>query len=248
MVQKKEKIGHSDSCVHKNDFKYDECVYGVHGQMMKDKMGCFFEFLFGKNDSSSKDTVKECLLDDVNGKDAFLDIVYGIIKLVLFYSLTFNLFLTAFKIMQYSTTRIWIYRNFVYNEDITIMYSQYECRHVQYSSSQSNVLGDFYDGESTKEWQAACNKIVSSFGFPMIYPIKNNTPSKLIMYFETSVSIWESRLAYDKSSLFAEIGGYTGLLLGFSFFDLSKLFIFFSDKFLKSSKGSIDKVTLARPL
>ena len=57
------------------------------------------------------------------------------------------------------------------------------------------------------------------FGFPSIYPVKDILNSQITLYFGTTVSIRESRLAYAKSSLFAEIGGYTGLLLGFSFFD-----------------------------
>ena len=51
--------------------------------MMKDELGCSFEFVFGKNDSSSNEAVEECILNDVNGKEAFKDIVYGIIQLFL---------------------------------------------------------------------------------------------------------------------------------------------------------------------
>ena len=50
---------------------------------MKDELGCSFEFVFGKNDSSSNEAVEECILNDVNGKEAFKDIVYGIIQLFL---------------------------------------------------------------------------------------------------------------------------------------------------------------------
>ena len=57
--------------------------------MMKDELGCSFEFVFGKNDSSSNEAVEECILNDVNGKEAFKDIVYGIIQLFLVRS-TFN--------------------------------------------------------------------------------------------------------------------------------------------------------------
>ena len=88
-VQKNENSGQLDSCRHKNDYKYDDCVYGIHGQMMKDELGCSFEFVFGKNDSSSNEAVEECILNDVNGKEAFKDIVYGIIQLFLVRS-TFN--------------------------------------------------------------------------------------------------------------------------------------------------------------
>ena len=75
------------------------------------------------------------------------------------------------------------------------------------------------------------------FGVPSIYPIKINSTAKLTIYFPTSVQVRASQLAYAKSSLFAEIGGYTGLLLGFSFFDCAKLFNFFAKKLQKRSKG-----------
>ena len=98
--------------------------------------------------------------------------------------------------------------------------------------------GDFYDGEMVKECPAACNYMNFKFGFPSMYPIKDNSSSKLTMYFGTSVSIRESRIAYDKSSLLAEIGGYTGLLLGFSFFDVARLFSFFSEQVQRLSRKS----------
>ena len=77
-----------------------------------------------------------------------------------------------------------------------------------------------------------------TFGFPSIYPVKDISKSQITMYFGTTVSIRESRLAYPTSSLWAEIGGYTGLLLGFSFFDCAKLFNFISEQFQKHSRKS----------
>ena len=46
---------------------------------------------------------------------------------------------------------------------------------------------------------------------------------------------------YSLITMFAEIGGYTGLLLGFSFFDCAKLFNFISEQFQKHSRGSAYK-------
>ena len=100
------------------------------------------------------------------------------------------------------------------------------------------ISGDFYDGGSVKGCPSACNKMDFTFGFPSIYPVKDISNSQITLYFGTTVSIRESRLAYAKSSLFAEIGGYTGLLLGFSFFDCAKLFNFISEQFQKHSRGS----------
>lgn len=115
---------------------------------------------------------------------------------------------------------------------ITPLFLDIYIRHFLY------ISGDFYDGETVENCPAACNQIDFKFGFPSIYPIKHNSSSQLTMYFGTSVSIRESRIAYDKSSLFAEIGGYTGLLLGFSFFDFAKLFSFFSERVQNFSRKS----------
>ena len=80
IVQTNEKSKTLHSCSHKNDFNYDNCVYSVHGEMMKEQLNCTFGFLFGKNNSNETTTNEEiqgCNLNDVNGKDAFQDIVYG---------------------------------------------------------------------------------------------------------------------------------------------------------------------------
>ena len=77
-MQKNEKDEKVDTCMHINDLGYDDCVYAVHGQMMKEQIKCSFEFIFGGgNNSSNTNNAKECTLDDVNGTKAFQDIVYG---------------------------------------------------------------------------------------------------------------------------------------------------------------------------
>ena len=43
----------------------------------------------------------------------------------------------------------------------------------------------------------------------------------------------EKILVYDYDSLFADIGGYTGLLLGLSFFDLADMLAAFIEKHIK---------------
>ena len=74
-----------------------------------------------------------------------------------------------------------------------------------------------------------------------------NSTAKLTIYFPTSVQVRASQLAYAKSSLFAEIGGYTGLLLGFSFFDCAKLFNFFAEQLQKRNKGLRRRSTYVKP-
>ena len=106
-----------------------------------------------------------------------------------------------------------------------------------------DILGDFYDGGSVKGCPAACDTIDFTFGYPSIYPIKDNSAAKLTLYFGTSISVRENRIAYDSASLFAEIGGYTGLLLGFSFFDFAKLFSFVSKSAQKLGNRSMNNLT-----
>ena len=62
-----------------------------------------------------------------------------------------------------------------------------------------------------------------SFGYPSIYDIEDDDESSLTFYFKTSIPVRESHIAYPRSSLFAEIGGYMGLLLGFSILDFAKV-------------------------
>ena len=64
-----------------------------------------------------------------------------------------------------------------------------------------------------------------SFGYPSIYD--STEDSSLTLYFKKSIPIRESHLAYPQSSFLAEIGGYMGLLLGFSLLDLAKVFDLF---------------------
>ena len=91
--------------------------------------------------------------------------------------------------------------------------------------------GDFIDGDSVHGCPRACNYMDISFGYPSIYDILDNWTSYLTLYFKTSIPVRKSHLAYPRSSLFAEIGGYTGLLLGVSLLDVTKVVKFLSDKF-----------------
>ena len=65
-----------------------------------------------------------------------------------------------------------------------------------------------------------------SFGYPATFNVTDN--SSLTFYFRKSIPVRESHLAYPLSSLFAEIGGYMGLLLGFSFLDFANVVESFS--------------------
>ena len=68
----------SETCDHKNDEKYDECVYTAHGQMLEENFSCSFEFLGVSNTPNVKNPTRVCTIQDVHGKSAFQHIVYGI--------------------------------------------------------------------------------------------------------------------------------------------------------------------------
>ena len=70
----------SKSCKHQNDFKYDNCAYNENGKLLRKKLNCSFEFLFGNSKSSNGQRImEECKLLDVSesGKEPFRDIAYG---------------------------------------------------------------------------------------------------------------------------------------------------------------------------
>ena len=102
-----------------------------------------------------------------------------------------------------------------------------------YSTSSCILLGDFYDGQPVVECARACSSMDIAYGFPITYKAKNGSQALTTMYFNTFVPVLESIPAFPSSSLFAEIGGYTGLLMGFSFLDFTRLLRFTSERVLK---------------
>ena len=77
------------------------------------------------------------------------------------------------------------------------------------------------DGKET--CSAACTVMEVKYGYPFIYEAKKNSSGSITLYFKKLITIRESHLKYEAGSLFAEIGGYTGLLLGVSVLDISKI-------------------------
>ena len=62
-----------------------------------------------------------------------------------------------------------------------------------------------------------------TFGFP-IYDIYDIKKGRVKMYFKSQINVRKNVVSYDEVNLLAEIGGYIGLLLGFSLLDIAKLF------------------------
>ena len=68
------------------------------------------------------------------------------------------------------------------------------------------------------------------FGYPMVYPTSEPV---VHFYFDQWVLVRENQLVFPPSSLFAEIGGYMGLLLGLSVFDIAQVFVVIAEKIRK---------------
>ena len=86
-----------------------------------------------------------------------------------------------------------------------------------------SFLGQFRN-EKARECSKACTIIEVTYGYPFVYDAKKDSSGSITLFFKTLISVQESHLKYEAATLFAEIGGYTGLLLGVSVFDFSKIF------------------------
>ena len=67
-----------------------------------------------------------------------------------------------------------------------------------------------------------CTTMGITLGYP-IYDISKHQEAYLKFYFKSTINVRRSLVAYSGTSLMAEVGGYIGLLLGFSLLDLTKL-------------------------
>lgn len=88
----------------------------------------------------------------------------------------------------------------------------------------------YYDYIS--EAMATCGMPCSNMGIIFGYPVLDQTvPNEAYvkLYFKSHVNVRRNILAYSATNLWAEVGGYIGLLLGFSLLDLTKLIKGLSD-------------------
>ena len=92
-----------------------------------------------------------------------------------------------------------------------------------------SCLGSFRN-KRERQCPKACTSLEVSYGYPFIYEAKKDSSGFITLYFKTTIAVRESHLKYESATLFAEIGGYTGLLLGVSVFDFSKIFSYFCEK------------------
>ena len=69
-----------------------------------------------------------------------------------------------------------------------------------------------------------CTTMGINFGIPIVSTIDiNPDQAYLKLYFKNQINVRRSVSSYSISSLVADIGGYLGLLLGFSLLDLSMI-------------------------
>lgn len=67
-----------------------------------------------------------------------------------------------------------------------------------------------------------CSKMGIIFGYPVL-DLTDPNETLVKLYFKTHVSVRNNVLSYSTTNLFAEVGGYIGLLLGFSLLDLTQV-------------------------
>ena len=69
-----------------------------------------------------------------------------------------------------------------------------------------------------------CARMDIWFGIPVVDELVGEpNKAKLRIYFKKKLQVRKSYIAYTGVSLFAEIGGYLGLLLGISFMDIVRV-------------------------
>ena len=84
------------------------------------------------------------------------------------------------------------------------------------------LLYDYLKNEAIGSCGIPCSIMDINFGYPII-DTTNIDEAYVKLYFKMAVNIHRNILAYSTLSFLAEVGGYIGLLLGFSLLDLSKV-------------------------
>ena len=90
------------------------------------------------------------------------------------------------------------------------------------------------DDIKTEVYDYDCSTPCSTMGIVFGYPGLAETNTQLgevKMYFKSHITVKKSVLVYKETQLMAEIGGYIGLILGFSLLDLGKLLQSAYDRF-----------------
>ena len=95
------------------------------------------------------------------------------------------------------------------------------CNFSNFTEKQKDDYNLLYKGmitiENIASCQAPCSTIETNFGIPQVKPYSHK---HLQVYFKNLITVKKSHISYPIESLFAELGGYLGLLLGVSLMDI----------------------------
>ena len=99
------------------------------------------------------------------------------------------------------------------------------CNFKDLSKEQQKQYETIYYPSRKKAFEVCklpCSSMSIYLGFPII---SDNNPDRAYvkLYFKDNINVRRNMRAYSEISLFAELGGYVGLLLGFSLLDLKKI-------------------------
>ena len=83
------------------------------------------------------------------------------------------------------------------------------------------VLGAFFDTVPSSTCQNPCSTLTLDFGLPVTSSSGEGERRWLKLYFKGTLKVRKTTLAYDETTLVAEVGGYLGLCLGVSLLDLT---------------------------
>ena len=109
---------------------------------------------------------------------------------------------------------------------LTYLKSQ-ACDAETMNETQSLLLKDFkifWARTSVEDCALPCSTMNVALGFPKYDNVYNRLRSRAKVYFKKRVTEKRNIVPYDWVTLLAEVGGYMGLLLGWSLLDLKKVF------------------------
>ena len=112
------------------------------------------------------------------------------------------------------------------------------CNFGSFLPEDHQKFKEMYETTKRMAWAQCplpCMTMDIYFGYP-IHDITYPNEAYVKFYFKSTTHISKSILAYTDISLFAELGGYLGLLLGFSLLDLTKLVNFCYNSLLLRDK------------
>lgn len=92
------------------------------------------------------------------------------------------------------------------------------------ATEKAEFMKKYYDLISEAEGTLGmpCSKMGIIFGYPVL-DLTDPNETLVKLYFKSHVNVRKNVLAYSTTNLWAEVGGYIGLLLGFSLLDLTKV-------------------------